>query len=130
MRAARRPAVLLFAYGTLMRGFALHRWLQGAATFLGEGTVRGVLLSLGRYPGLVEGPGRVRGELYRLHDPELLAVLDRQEGYDFERRRVQVTLADGRRCRAWLYRYRGPRERAVPIPAGDWRRRWSRVPPS
>jgi gamma-glutamylcyclotransferase (GGCT)/AIG2-like uncharacterized protein YtfP len=27
--------------------------------------------------------------------------------------------------RAWLYRYRGPRERAVPIPHGDYRRiRW------
>lgn len=115
---------MLFAYGTLMRGFALHRWLERRATFLGEGTVRGTLLSLGPYPALVNGAGRVRGELYRLDDSELLDVLDREEGYHFERRRAEVTLPDGRRRRAWLYRYRGPRERAVPIPDGDWRRRW------
>jgi gamma-glutamylcyclotransferase (GGCT)/AIG2-like uncharacterized protein YtfP len=51
--------------------------------------------------------------------------VDREEGYNFVRRRTVATLADGRRVRAWVYRYRGPRERAVPIPEGDYRRlRW------
>ena len=112
---------LLFAYGTLMRGYPLHRVLARGATFVGAGRVRGVLLDLGRYPGLVAGRGAVTGELYRLDEPELLGTLDREEGYNFERRRSTVTLADGRRARAWIYRYRGPRERAVPIPAGDYR---------
>ncbi len=107
-----------------MRGFPLHRLLAGRATFLGQGSVRGRLLHLGRYPGLVEGGGRVRGELYRLEAPELLAVLDREEGYNFLRRRAVVTLADGRRVQAWIYRYRGPRERATPVPDGDWRSGW------
>lgn len=115
---------LLFVYGTLMRGLPLHRAMAGGATFLGHGSVRGRLLDLGRYPGLVDGQGRVRGELYRVERPELLRALDREEGYNFVRRRGAVTLDDGRRARAWLYRYRGPRERAVPIPGGDWRRRW------
>jgi gamma-glutamylcyclotransferase (GGCT)/AIG2-like uncharacterized protein YtfP len=92
---------------------------------VGVGSVPGRLFDLGRYPGLVAGRGRVRGEVYRLRDPELLAAVDREEGYNFERRRTVATLADGRRVRAWIYRYRGPRERAVPIPEGDYRRlRW------
>jgi gamma-glutamylcyclotransferase (GGCT)/AIG2-like uncharacterized protein YtfP len=112
----------LFAYGTLMRGYGLHRVLAAGATLLTTGTARGRLLDLGGYPGLVEGTGRVSGEVYRLDDAELLAALDREEGYNFDRRRAIVTLAGGRRVRAWLYRYRGPRERATPIPDGNYRR--------
>ena len=113
---------MLFAYGTLMRGYPLHRALAGGATLLGEGRAAGRLLDLGRYPGLVKGRGAVRGEVYRLDDPQLLSVLDREEGYNFVRRHAVVTLVDGRRARAWVYGYRGPRERAVPIPHGDYRR--------
>src|SRR2546426_12172119 len=109
-------------YGTLMRGYALHLLLARASKFLGKGRVHGRLLDLGRYPGLVDGVGSVRGEIYRLDDPELLAVLDRAEGYNFGRRRSTVTLASGRRARAWVYRYRGRQEKAVLIPDGDYRR--------
>ena len=115
-------AELLFAYGTLMRGYARHRVLASAATFVGAGRVRGRLLDLGRYPGLVDGAGNIRGEIYRLDDPELLAVLDREEGYNFDRRRATITLASGRRARAWVYRYRGHQENAVVIPDGNYRR--------
>jgi gamma-glutamylcyclotransferase (GGCT)/AIG2-like uncharacterized protein YtfP len=108
-----------------MRGYALHRVLAPRATLVGEGTVPGRLLDLHRYPGLIIGRGRVRGELYRLEAPEVLPVLDREEGYNFARGRTTVTLEGGRRARAWIYRYRGPRERAIPIPHGDYRRvRW------
>ena len=107
----------------LMRGYALHHVLARGSTFLGEARVRGRLLDLGPYPGLVDGAGTVRGELYRIDDPELLAAIDREEGYNFERRRALVTLAAGGRRRAWLYRYTGPRARATPIPDGDYRRR-------
>jgi len=113
--------VLLFAYGTLMRGYALHAVLVRGATLVTTGSVRGRLLDLRGYPGLIAGAGRVRGEVYRLDDPELLPLLDREEGYNFVRRRGIATLAGGRRARVWLYRYRGPRERATPIPSGDYR---------
>jgi gamma-glutamylcyclotransferase (GGCT)/AIG2-like uncharacterized protein YtfP len=104
-----------------MRGEPAHRLLAGRATFVDEGTVAGTLLALGRFPGVVAGRGRVRGEVWRLDGPEVLRTLDEYEGYNFERRTTTATLASGRRMRAWLYRYRGPR-RAV-IPEGDWRRR-------
>ena len=68
---------LLFAYGTLMRGLALHRLLEGRARFLGEGTVAGRLYDLGRYPAAVpEGSGLVQGEVYRVTDPALWPALD------------------------------------------------------
>jgi len=105
-----------------MRGHGRHRLLARRATFLGTGSVAGRLLNLGRYPGLIRGTGRVKGELYRLDAPEVLPVLDREEGYNFVRSITIVTLARGRRARAWVYRYRGPRERAVPVPHGDYRR--------
>jgi gamma-glutamylcyclotransferase (GGCT)/AIG2-like uncharacterized protein YtfP len=120
-RAERRP-ILLFAYGTLMRGYPLHRYLAGVATFVSAARVVGTLLDLGRYPGLVEGTGWVRGELYCLAAAEVLPTLDRQEGYNFERRATPVTVAGGCERRAWAYWYRGPCERARAIAHGDYRR--------
>jgi gamma-glutamylcyclotransferase (GGCT)/AIG2-like uncharacterized protein YtfP len=117
-----RSSPLLFTYGTLMRGYGLHAVLARGASPMGTGSVRGHLLDLGRYPGLIDGRGRVLGEVYRLDDTELLPVLDREEGYNFQRRRAIVTLAGGRRAWAWLYRYRGPREGARTILDGDYRR--------
>ena len=109
-----------------MRGQPAHRKLAGRATFVGEATVPGTLLALGRYPGIVAGRGRVRGEIWRLEAPELLPALDEYEGYNFERCTTTATLASGRRLRAWMYRYRGLRDaRSTAIPDGDWRtHRW------
>jgi gamma-glutamylcyclotransferase (GGCT)/AIG2-like uncharacterized protein YtfP len=107
-----------------MMGLSRHRFLAGAANFEGRGDVAGVLLSFGSYPGIVQGQGRVQGELYRLTRLEVLKGIDREEGYNFERRATAVRCADGRRVKAWVYWYRGPRERALPVPEGDWRNRW------
>ena len=122
-RPRSKSAPLLFVYGTLMRGEPLHATLARGATFLGDAFVTGRLVSLGRWPGLLPGTDRVRGEIFRLDDPALLPVLDRTEGVQFVRRRTIVTQLDGRRVRAWLYRYAGPRTTAPLIPQGDWRRR-------
>ena len=105
-----------------MRGYDLHRLLGAGSRFVALGHVRGALLDLGRYPGLVDGRGVVHGEVYELREPELLQAIDRAEGYNFARRSRLVTLADGRRRRAWLYEYRGPRHGAAPIPEGDFHR--------
>jgi gamma-glutamylcyclotransferase (GGCT)/AIG2-like uncharacterized protein YtfP len=125
--ASARTPRHLFLYGTLMRGQPAHRLVAGRAAFVEEGHVIGTLLALGRFPGLVKGRGRVRGEVWRLDTPEVLQTLDEYEGYNFERCTTLATLASGRRVRAMVYRYRGPstREQRAVIPEGDWRRhRW------
>jgi gamma-glutamylcyclotransferase (GGCT)/AIG2-like uncharacterized protein YtfP len=116
------PVTLLFAYGTLMRGYPLHPVLDRGATYLGPGRVAGTLLDLGSYPGLVEGRDAVAGEVYRVDTPELLPAVDREEGYNFRRRRRRIALTGDRQAWAWVYHYEGPRARAPVIADGDYRR--------
>ena len=119
----------VFVYGLLMRGFTLHH-AMAAGTFVGEATARGQLVSLGHYPGLVEGPGEVRGELYSFDDlPAALDVLDDLEEFDatnpegslYLREVSPVTQSDGTRVDAWLYVYNGSRDGAPIVKDGDWR---------
>ena len=115
---------LLFTYGTLMRGFRLHRLLEGRAAYLGRGRVVGRILDLGSYPGAVPDPGgagAIHGEVYRLHDPALWATLDSAEGPQYHRRVVTVRSEDGRDLAAYIYWYIGPLDRGAPIPGGDYR---------
>lgn len=116
---------LLFTYGTLMRGFRLHRLLAGRADYLATGQVSGRLVDLGAYPGALApvggATGVVSGELYRVRDPALWGVLDSAEGPQYHRREVAVRSGDGRERTACIYWYVGPLDRAVPIPGGDYR---------
>jgi gamma-glutamylcyclotransferase (GGCT)/AIG2-like uncharacterized protein YtfP len=123
----------LFVYGTLMKGFPLHRLLEGRARFLGEGQIKARLFSLGDFPGAVEDPrGVVIGEVYQSEwMVDLLEGIDEEEEYDpgdeqgslFIRREVPVRLLEeGKTLRAWAYFYNGPLSRAHPIPTGSWRR--------
>lgn len=116
------PTDLLFVYGTLMRGFALHRLLERHAEYVGAGTVAARLLDLGSYPGAARDPGGVvTGETYRIADPGVLATLDSAEGPQYHREETQVRMADGREAPAFIYWYTGPLDRGVPIPGGDYR---------
>jgi gamma-glutamylcyclotransferase (GGCT)/AIG2-like uncharacterized protein YtfP len=113
---------LLFAYGTLMRGFRLHRLLEGRAAYLGRGRVAGRIVDLGSYPGAVTDPhGALHGEIYRIGDPALWAALDSAEGAQYHRGEVTVRSEDGREMAACIYWYAGPLDRGVPIPGGDYR---------
>jgi gamma-glutamylaminecyclotransferase len=75
--------MILFVYGTLMRGQKNHRLLSGQR-FIGEAVTepRYRLYDLGPYPGLVEDKERglaVTGELWEV-DAVCLANLDEFEG--------------------------------------------------
>ena len=111
---------LLFVYGTLMRGLALHRLLEGRSRYVGEGTVAARLVDLGAYPGAVpDAHARVAGELYDVDDVAWSA-LDSAEGPQYHRGEIGVLMRDGAERVACIYWYRGPL-RGVPIPGGDYR---------
>ena len=107
---------LLFVYGTLRRGFALHHHLKRmGARFVAKGKVGAELFVLGRFPGARKStrPGKiVAGEVYRLRLAEsALKVLDQLEGISpeapekclFQRATTEVTLPNGERRVAWIY---------------------------
>ncbi len=115
-------AELLFVYGTLMRGFALHAMLERCADFVGVGQTAGLLFDLGRYPAALRGGGSlVHGEVYRLRDPGSWLALDSAEGSQYHRGETGVRMAGGDQVTAYVYWYVGPLSRAVPIPGGDYR---------
>jgi len=119
--AAHSPE-LLFTYGTLMRGFRLHRVLTGRAEYLARGQARARIIDLGSYPGAIPDPAAtLHGEVYRVVDPALWAVLDSAEGPQYHRREVTVRSEDGRELAAFIYWYIGPLDRGGPIPGGDYR---------
>ena len=104
----------IFVYGTLKRGEINHRLLASAIQSIERGWVNGVLHDVGEFPAMVEGAGRVHGELIWLASDDLsriLPILDRLEGYDpgdepgslYHRRIVEVTAESG--TREWAYAY-------------------------
>ncbi len=75
----------LFVYGTLKEGHLRSSMWPHAPQSIEPAMVRGRLLDLGAYPGLIEGDEWILGELWTLaehHMPRTLAVLDEVEGYD------------------------------------------------
>lgn len=122
----------LFVYGTLMRavGHPMHRLLQRHATCLGRATCPGRLYRVAHYPGLVPAEGaddRVRGEVYRLTEPAVLATLDEYEGCDpdptraeYRREAHRVTRHTGETLLAWVYLYNHPTDHLPRIPSGDY----------
>ena len=110
-----------FVYGTLRRGFPLHRLLETRAEYLGIGRVAARLFDLGTYRAVVpDRDGVVVGEVYRVTDAETWRGLDSAEGPQYHREEVTVRMADGREVTAFIYWYVGPLDRGVPIPGGDY----------
>ena len=111
-----------------MRGFNLHHYLAGA-TFVGEGWVAGRLVSVGRYPGLLDGDGEVSGEIYRLEDVASLEALDDLEEFDpadperSEYLRIvrDVHGENGATVSAWVYLYNRDASTAPDVTSGNWR---------
>ena len=84
---------LIFVYGSLKRGYALHHLLSSQQN-LGNAVTRSLyrLFDLGSWPGLVDWPEglAVRGEVYQV-DSACLQQLDEAEGVSealYARRRI------------------------------------------
>lgn len=135
MRYTRR--VLLFVYGSLLRGESNHAVIAGAR-FVGEAVTaaRYTLVDLGEYPALVDGgESAVVGELYEVEEG-LLAVLDEFEGHPdvYVRMRIELQGGEGEQSgeggrsgdAAEVEAYFSPAARAAGcarIESGSWRRR-------
>jgi gamma-glutamylaminecyclotransferase len=105
----RAPLSLIFVYGSLKHGYALHHLLEGQA-FRGPATTYPLyrIFDLGSYPGLVDWPEglAVQGELYEV-DAECLKRLDDAEGVDeglYARRVIKLQSPfDGIEASAWFW---------------------------
>jgi gamma-glutamylcyclotransferase (GGCT)/AIG2-like uncharacterized protein YtfP len=77
-------ASYLATYGTLRRR-SRFRYLAVAVSgleFFGCGLLRGLLLTQRGYPAVLEQPGLVRVEIFRVVDQSIWPVLDDYEGFD------------------------------------------------
>ena len=114
-------ADLLFVYGTLRSGSAspMARELARNAALIGPARMRGRLVDLGLYPGLLDAGDSddwVDGEVWGMRAPdELLPAIDAYEGcgvndpepHEYKRVIRIAVLASGERVAAWVYLYRG-----------------------
>lgn len=112
----------VFVYGSLKKGFGNHPLIDNPTTrLLGEYFLDGAeMFSLGSFPGVIRGEGRVTGELYEVDD-STLRDLDRLEGHPtfYERMPMMVTSGDtNERCEGYIYR--GDVSRLTAIEDGEW----------
>ncbi len=114
-----------------MRGFdnPFAVRLHAGASFVGTGSFPGQLFRVSWYPGAVYAPehsGQVWGEVFRLHDfATLIGELDEYEDVLPEeslslylRRRVPVSLDDGRELTCWTYLFNQSLENATLLADG------------
>ena len=118
----------VFVYGTLQQGQPNHHLVAPFVRHVIPGSIAGTLLDLGTYPGWVEGPGTVHGQVLHLLSPQLaLPQLDDLEDYLgprhpanlYHRVVVKVRTPAGE-SRAWAYRYAASTTTAVILPGGRW----------
>ncbi len=135
MTAAERH---LFVYGLLKggrtngHGAEERARLKREATLFGPASIRGQLLDLGRFPGLVDsddGRDLVHGEVYLLEEPaETFLWLDDYEDYFaddlasslYAREMRPVLLSTQQALEAWVYVYVNSRAAAKRIASGRW----------
>jgi len=122
----------LFVYGTLdprIAPPAVRPAVERLAR-VGPARVRGRLLDLGAYPGLILDPagGDVHGTLFRLpQDPQVLERLDSYEGFDlrepqslFARVEARALVEGGGKIDVWLYVYNQDPGPAPVIASGNY----------
>jgi gamma-glutamylcyclotransferase (GGCT)/AIG2-like uncharacterized protein YtfP len=145
------PANRIAVYGTLLSDVAPHirdpelredakRARQRLGRLVGRCRIRGRLVDLGEYPGLVlERGSTVGAELYELPfggsgSQELrdfrsaIAAIDEFEGVnpddpassEYVRRYVQLDFPEN--AAAWVYVLNQPSRNAEPLDSGDWRK--------
>jgi gamma-glutamylcyclotransferase (GGCT)/AIG2-like uncharacterized protein YtfP len=117
-------------YGSLMRQFDVQDKVdvRNDLEYVGPCQLKGALYSLGGWPALVPGDGRVEAELYRVRGVRAFTKMDpvehfkpgQPEGCKYLRRCVR--LLDEPAVDAWTYFYNWPLNDEPRIPHGSWAR--------
>lgn len=98
--------ILVFAYGTLKKGFEFHYCLKGAALLAKGKTKENYSLYLDDYPIVCfyESLYPIEGEIYQVTDA-IFAKLDSIEDYPklYIRKKIPVILESGEEVEAWIY---------------------------
>ncbi len=112
---------LVFAYGTLKRGFPNHSVMEGSLFIDVAQTKEPFALYSGKYPYAVRQPAvsRIAGEIY-LVTAAKLAELDEFEGHPdlYHRSVTEVVTSAGTSLPAWLYFY--PRAEGQLLSSGEY----------
>ena len=107
---------LLFVYGILRKGTnnEMALFLEKNSTYVGKGTVKGIMYDLEGYPALVEDEEKgfeIVGDIYQIHDiVNILDELDKFEelgpGFDYPNKytRDKITVHfKNAQLKCWIY---------------------------
>lgn len=120
------PPGHVFAYGTLMKGQIRHGLLEpGGIKSIVPASIAGELIDLGEYPALrlsAYAKSRVFGELIEFEAlDKIIERIDNEEGPQFRREIVNVSLEGGQSQFAWTYVLASDTGKFPLIESGDWR---------
>jgi gamma-glutamylaminecyclotransferase len=121
----RTDEVLVFVYGTLLRGESNHQFLSGARYVAEASTPPSFeLFDLGGFPAMVEGgTTAIRGEVWACSNG-VIDRLDELEDHPDYFRRARIQLDDGSPIDSYLLP--GVQASFYPrIASGNWRERYS-----
>jgi len=110
---------LVAVYGSLREGLHNHRLLEDS-DYLGLDWTDPdyTMLSLGSFPGIVEGgETAIKIEVYQVNQ-DTFTNLDRLEGYPnfYNRKKIETKFGD-----AWIYFLEGREYSTTYVPSGDWK---------
>lgn len=119
----------VFFYGTLRRDGGRHRVVAaGVKPVENDDVVLGVLFNVhNRFPALILGDAAkhdampIKGEVYEIVDPHVVAAMDQYEGYPHMYLRSQVETLNGHKV--WVYAFNQPVDELPVVVSGDWFRR-------
>jgi gamma-glutamylcyclotransferase (GGCT)/AIG2-like uncharacterized protein YtfP len=119
----------LFVYGTMRQGQTARSLVAASVTRCMKATTSGQIYAFPMgYPGFIEGPGRVVGEVLWLSElAATFGLLDAYEGEDFVRVIRQVRTVTGEELWTWIYALADPEavKLGTLIADGDWIRHWT-----
>lgn len=113
----------IFVYGTLKRNHGAYHLHEEMTEYVGEATADGSMWSCGAFPAVIfSDEGKVKGEVFKVLDRDVVPILDRYEGvpYLYTRVIIKVTLENGEEVEALSYEYARDTSNLEKVESGVW----------